>query len=517
MNPYFLWLGILAIIFMVYFISRWRIAHKRSKFQARLFILFFLFVLVPTVLLLTIASALFTKSSRLLNPPEIEKALSQSLEILRLHFDEKGEFFLETHPDFRQLNPEILENNELDYAGLVNMQSGQAVIKHFISINPAITKPLSDITPTGYEAIKVHGFLAQNASFREQNFYEYYRLRPDSTIALAGFAITETQLQTRREISRVLKNYTSLSLFRETIIEKKLIWVIALILLIILALISFQLAGIISKGIGGPIKQLSDGMQHIGSGDLTYRLHIKADDEIAYLVESFNRMAEELLVSRERLKRAERAAAWRDVARQISHELKNPLTPIELSLYRLKTSMGETIANNIDLAESLRIIEEEIASMRRLASEFSEFARMPQLHLQDQDLAEIIKDSARLYSEHPVHLHIAPDIPMRQLDREQMRRVFNNLIKNAIEASAPQAPITISAEMQNQKIHIHISDSGCGMDEKELERVFDPYFTTKKDGTGLGLFIVQRIITDHGGELMIKSEKGRGTTIIIII
>jgi len=390
-------------------------------------------------------------------------------------------------------------------------------MEQFQSINPVINRPLGDLSPASFEMLKNDDFAAQNVTSQGRYYYEYYRLQPDSIIILAAFAITQSQLQTRQEISRVLKNYTSLSLFRETILEKKLIWVFAIVLLILLALISFQLANIISKGIGGPIKQLSDGMRRIGAGDLAHRLHFKADDEIGYLVESFNRMAEELLVGRESLKRAERAAAWRDVARQISHELKNPLTPIELSLYRLKTSMGDTIANNIDLAESLRIIEEEIASMRRLAGEFSEFARMPQLQLQEEDIISIISDSARLYGDHPIHLNLPDALPARQLDREQMRRVFNNLLKNAIEASAPTAPVSINADIQNQKIHIRISDNGCGMDENELARVFDPYFTTKKDGTGLGLFIAQRIITDHGGELSIASTKGRGTTVTIIL
>jgi len=515
MNPYFAWLGIITFAFIVYCITVWRKSRKRSKFQARLSVLFFLFVLIPTVTLVLVTSYIFTKSSDILTPPEIENALSQSLEVLRTQFNKRGENFIKLYPDFNSIDKNTIKNNGLSYAGIIKMQEKQAFTPLFLSIEPDIKKPIFDFSYNTYNSVKSQKFLSLNVTFINKNFYEYYRLQPDSTITFVGFQIPESQLKNQRDLSRVLKNYTSLSLFLETIIEKKIIWAFAIGLLVLLGLISFQLAKIISKGLSEPIKQLADGMQRIGSGDLSYRVNIKAKDEIGFLVESFNQMAEELLTSRENLKRAERAAAWRDVARQISHEIKNPLTPIELSLYRLKTTFPRESQNNSDFSESLRIIEEEITTMRRLASEFSEFARMPQLDLQEQDITDIIKDSAKLYATHPIELHFDSELPLKALDREQMRRAINNLIKNAIEASKKSDPVEIFVTKSEHKLHIKIVDRGCGIEKKDIKKILDPYFTTKKEGTGLGLFIVNRIITEHGGELLIKSQKNKGTTIII--
>ncbi|MBN2410405.1 HAMP domain-containing protein [candidate division KSB1 bacterium] len=517
MNPYFVWLGIVTFAFIAYCITVWYRSRKRSKFQARLSILFFFFVLVPTVTLVLVSSYLFTRSSDILTPPEVENALSRSLDILRNQFNKKGQTFIDLNPDFPALNKTIIENNGISYAGMLEMRQKQAFYTFFSSIEPDIDRPIFEFTGSNYHSIQSQKFLSLNVPYNNKNYFEYYCLFPDSTIKFVGFEIPGNQLNTQREISRILKNYTSLSLFLETIIEKKIIWAFAIGLLVLLGLISFQLTKIISKGLSEPIKQLTDGMKRVGSGDLSHRIDIKAKDEIGFLVDSFNQMAEELMTSRENLKRAERAAAWRDVARQISHEIKNPLTPIELSLYRLKTSLPQEIKTGTDFSESIKIIEEEIASMRKLASEFSEFARMPKLEKTDQDITEIINNSAKLYASHPIKLFFDHNIPPIPLDREQMRRVFNNLIKNAIEASQENEPIEIHVAKKERKLEIKIIDSGCGIDEKDMQKILDPYFTTKKEGTGLGLFIVHRIITEHGGELIIQSQKNKGTTIFIYL
>jgi len=226
--------------------------------------------------------------------------------------------------------------------------------------------------------------------------------------------------------------------------------------------------------------------------------------------------------SRENLKRAERAAAWRDVARQVSHEIKNPLTPIQLSLHRIKTSLPAEWIQRSDLEKSFRVIEEEINSMRRIATEFSEFAQMPHLDLKEDDVAEVLRRSAHLFEGEAykisLKLEIDQDLPRVAIDRHQLRRAIHNLLKNAMEASRPGEEVTLRAKSGSgtgSGIRIEITDHGHGMDQPTLERAMDPYFTTKKRGSGLGLFIVQRIIGDHGGRIEISSEKNRGTTVSI--
>ena len=186
------------------------------------------------------------------------------------------------------------------------------------------------------------------------------------------------------------------------------------------------------------------------SGDLSHRVNIKAKDEIEFLVNSFNKMASDLKTSRENLQRAERIAAWRDVARQISHEIKNPLTPIKFSLFRLMSSLPEEFKQQNDFQESVAIIEEELASIQKIANEFSDFARMPQMQLKPENVDEIINNTVTLFHDDPKNikftLSIEKEIPQIMIDRDQIRRCLQNLIKNAIEASAPDSQIDIIAE-----------------------------------------------------------------------
>jgi nitrogen fixation/metabolism regulation signal transduction histidine kinase len=280
--------------------------------------------------------------------------------------------------------------------------------------------------------------------------------------------------------------------------------------------VSVYAARRISEGISEPIKQLTAGMKKVGAGDLSHRLDIKARDELEFLVDSFNRMTEELKISRENLQRAERAAAWRDVARQISHEIKNPLTPMHFSLFRIKSSLAAEVLAQTDVIESFRILEEELASMRRIADEFSQFARMPHLDLKKEDIADIVRQSVRLFeTEFDVRLDTDEGIDPVPLDRDQFRRAIHNLLKNAIEASSPGDSIDVTLKKVANRIRIQIIDHGKGMDRETIEKAAAPYFTTKEGGSGIGLFMVKRIIKDHGGEFEIRSEPNKGTCVTI--
>ena len=265
-------------------------------------------------------------------------------------------------------------------------------------------------------------------------------------------------------------------------------------------------------------------MQKISSGDLSYRVHVKAKDEVAYLVDSFNQMAEELQTSRENLQRAERAAAWRDVARQVSHEIKNPLTPIEFSIYRLESSLPEKWLAHDDLHESLRIIKEEISSIRRIANTFSQFAKMPESELKPGNITAIVRESVNLFRNEAaikkITLATTGDIKPVSMDAQQLKGVFHNLIKNAIEAGTAKDEINVSVEAlrsEHHSVQISITDHGCGMTEETKKRIFDPYFTTKQDGSGIGLFLAQRILMEHGGAISVESRPGTGTTFTIRI
>jgi two-component system nitrogen regulation sensor histidine kinase NtrY len=247
----------------------------------------------------------------------------------------------------------------------------------------------------------------------------------------------------------------------------------------------------------------------------------RAPDEIAQLVAAFNKMIRDLRVNRAQLLAAEKLAAWREVARQVSHEIKNPLTPIQLALYRLRQKLGGAQATPPALQESFQSIEEELSSLRRLAEEFSAFARLPKAELHPEDLNEIIRLTTRLYETDGAglrfQLHLDPALPSRPLDREQIKRVLNNLIKNAVEAAqARPCEITMATRAEEGRVYLEVSDNGPGLTPEMQARLFQPNFTTKRGGSGLGLVMVKRIVEEHGGTIAVTSSD-QGTRFKIML
>jgi two-component system nitrogen regulation sensor histidine kinase NtrY len=231
-------------------------------------------------------------------------------------------------------------------------------------------------------------------------------------------------------------------------------------------------------------------------------------------------MADDLKASQEKLVQAERLAAWQGVARRVSHEIKNTLTPIQLSLRRLSKQLAPDDNNITDSA--FITIQDEVESLRRLADEFTQFARMPEMNPKKENINEIIRNLVTLIEAEPhgisIKLDLDPDFPPLALDRDHIRRALHNLVKNSIEASQPGSTVFIETKILKVKEHvgqIEIRDYGTGMRSEVLSRIFEPYFTTKQRGMGLGLSIVKRIIEDHNGEIEIKSTFGKGTVVTI--
>jgi two-component system nitrogen regulation sensor histidine kinase NtrY len=225
--------------------------------------------------------------------------------------------------------------------------------------------------------------------------------------------------------------------------------------------------------------------------------------------------------------KAQRVAAWREVARRIAHEIKNPITPIKLSAQRLLRKFGKQFSGRDHevFTACIETIVSEVDSLRDLVNEFSKFSRLPTVKTKPEDLNDIIRDVVNLYSLSYAYIDfdlsgLAPDLPSVELDREQMGRVINNLVSNAI-SSIPlherRGSIVIRTELlaNYQMVRLEIADNGCGIPEKLKDKVMEPYFSTKKDGTGLGLAIVNQIVSDHGGYLRIMDHSPVGTMMMI--
>jgi nitrogen fixation/metabolism regulation signal transduction histidine kinase len=274
-----------------------------------------------------------------------------------------------------------------------------------------------------------------------------------------------------------------------------------------------------------PVEQLAEAAREVAAGNWNTRVPVSSTNELGALAESFNRMTEELLRQREQLVQSERVAAWRELARRLAHELKNPLFPLQLTVENLVRAREQS-AEQFDevFRESSTTLLAEIANLKAIISRFSEFSRMPQPQFQRVQLNEIVRNVARLLQgqlrsleQAPIEcrLELAETLEPIAGDPELLHRAFSNLALNAMDAMPQGGSLTMRASQHGDRAMVEIADTGAGLTAEECERLFTPYYTSKAHGTGLGLAIVQSVISDHGGRISVRSEPGRGTTFMI--
>jgi nitrogen fixation/metabolism regulation signal transduction histidine kinase len=248
-------------------------------------------------------------------------------------------------------------------------------------------------------------------------------------------------------------------------------------------------------------------------------------DELSDLAHAFNRMVREIREGRERIEYLQRVSAWQEFARRLAHEIKNPLTPIQLAIQEVKSKYrGDDPRFRAVLDESHEIIEEEVAVLRRLTGEFSSFARLPRVTPREMDLGEFLSDVCPSLESFARSRNVAltcrePDRPLPvEIDTAMLRRVLDNLVHNAVEAierGGREGRVDIEATATGSTVTVRIVDDGPGIDAENLEDIFAPYYTTRPDGTGLGLAIVKKVVLEHGGTLTVSRTGPDGTTFTI--
>jgi two-component system, NtrC family, nitrogen regulation sensor histidine kinase NtrY len=274
-----------------------------------------------------------------------------------------------------------------------------------------------------------------------------------------------------------------------------------------------------------PVEQLAVAARDVTSGNWNVRVEVSGNDEVAQLAESFNRMTSELLNHKERLVQTERVAAWRELARRLAHELKNPLFPLQLTVENLVRARMQTSEQFDEVfRESSRTLLAEISNLKAIIGRFSEFSKMPQPHLQAVQVNEILRGVTQLFqaqfqspgrSAIACKLELDENLRVIAADPELLHRAVSNLVLNAMDAMPEGGTLTLRSKSNDGKMIIEVSDTGSGLTSEECERIFTPYYTSKQHGTGLGLAIVQSVVSDHGGRITVRSEPKRGTTFVI--
>jgi len=290
-------------------------------------------------------------------------------------------------------------------------------------------------------------------------------------------------------------------------------------------LLAILLSGWAAARVTRPVEQLAQAAREVASGNWKAKANVTSSDELGELAESFNRMTRELLAQREHLVQAERVAAWRELARRLAHELKNPLFPLQLTVENLMRARQQSPQQFEEIfQESSATLLAEIANLKAIISRFSEFSRMPQPQLQKIQLNDIALNVVRLFQSQfrspdrpPMECKLDLAEPMEPIaaDSDLLHRALSNLVLNAMDAMPEGGTLTLRTHQNRDFSYIEVSDAGTGLLPAECERLFTPYYTSKPHGTGLGLAIVQSVISDHGGRISVRSELGKGTTFVI--
>ncbi|MHB8878279.1 MAG: sensor histidine kinase [Myxococcaceae bacterium] len=282
------------------------------------------------------------------------------------------------------------------------------------------------------------------------------------------------------------------------------------------------LAGLlVARRITRPVEALTAAATRIAAGALDAKVVEKASGEVGELVSAFNRMTSDLERTTSQLVASERVAAWQEVARRLAHEIKNPLTPIKMSLETLlAANEAKSPQFNALFKESAAVVLEEVERLRRIVDEFSRFARLPKPQLAALDLSELTAQVLSLYASPPKGVELAhtpgPALPV-QADRDQLTQVLVNLIKNAAEAMPGGGRIEVRVLAKGPFAAVEVQDSGPGVKPEDRARILEPYFTTKEGGTGLGLAIAARICQEHGGHLEVGGELGKGALFTVVL
>ncbi len=277
-----------------------------------------------------------------------------------------------------------------------------------------------------------------------------------------------------------------------------------------------------ARRITQPVERLAAGARDVASGNWKARVEVESRDEIGELARAFNSMTLQLVEQRDKLVQSERVAAWRELARRLAHELKNPLFPLQITIENLQRAKDQA-AGEFDevFRESCDTLLAELANLKKIIARFSDFAKMPPPQLERVDVNKLVRDSMRLFEAQfraegrpPIvaEIQCAGDAGSIEADPEQLSRALQNLALNAIDAMPAGGTLRVRTARRDGKVEIEVTDTGQGLTTEECERLFTPYYTTKQHGTGLGLAIVQSVVADHKGKISVESEPGRGAT-----
>jgi len=503
----------LVLFYLIQIISDRVKNREGSKFRLRLTLFFLIITSIPLVPLTIISNNWISKSINMWFMSGIEDSLVDAVEITKELYKRLA---VETEREWNDLcpdcSPDTMKNKKFqNIDGVYFLQSEPNDVVSVFSSSQVVS---SDMNSLDLSEMKLDVWKRVNIKGNEYLLIPVMGWGAERIVLVKK--VPDFIMDHTDSIFKGLQNYRTMKVIREPI--KGVVILFYIVVTMPFVLLSFYLGLIISRDVTRPIRELVIGTQRVANDQLDYKVEFPAKDELKLLIDSFNRMTEDLRLNKELVKYSERSAAWQDIARKIAHEIKNPLTPIKLSaerilkLYKGKDNYREVLTKCIDTILS------EVSNITYMVNEFSSFARFPSSKLERNDIITILTDIHNFLKDTYKDIefsisHIEKSVYIL-LDKYQVRRALLNIIYNSINAVSDNGKIQIKGYTSPGKedhYTIAISDNGVGIEDDIKDRIFNPYFSKDGKGTGLGLTIVERIIYENKGRIWFESVPGNTT------
>ena len=478
---------------------------KKVSLRIRIFFSMILLVLLASILILGVTVYQYDEQTQDYNLQRFERKESTAIQIIDLELSNKTTYPVNTENLYKIFKERIYEISSINRLNIsIYDLNGNLLVS---SITNAFEE--TNIGPLSYNVLKD---LAQNSNHRivktrvedgngYQSSYSYINDPKFKRIGIVEFQFTQDNSEIEYEL-------------REFISRLSLVYLLMLIIAIALA---YFLSSYITKS----IKSISDKMGQTQLNQRNEKILLNAaSSEIEILVDAYNNMIDQLEESAIKLAKSEREQAWREMAKQVAHEIKNPLTPMRLSVQSFERKFNPEDENIREkLSEYSKTLIQQIDVMSAIASAFSDFAKMPTQNKEEIEVISVIKLAIDIFNDECVRFQSEEKELFAFLDKTQLIRVLTNLVKNALQATEetenPEIIVDVSSESEFLKISV--SDNGKGIANELKELIFEPKFTTKTSGMGLGLAMIKNIIEAYDGNISFTSEKNKGTTFTVIL
>jgi two-component system nitrogen regulation sensor histidine kinase NtrY len=486
---------------------------------------------VPLVVAILLANSLFKQASAIWFDPEVGRQLDRGVDVYK-------DYVQAIKDDMRHQTDAIAADEVLREAAKTH--NSELVEAQLVALFPRFPE-LVALTVEGSDGLVLarrdRGRPVDEATERSREVHAPLTNDPDAARVTATFAIDRRRIEFETTTGNVVTKYHALEHSRGELYRGYVYSFGGL--LFGTMLLTLLLGSFLARGVTTRINLLATAINVVATGDMSVRVPVTGNDELSDLARAFNSMISEMAESRARIEFLQRIGAWQEMAQRLAHEIKNPLTPIQLAVQEChRKYRGDDPRFRALLDTTLEVVQEEVGTLRRLVGDFSNFARLPQPELEDGTLQEFLRDCSEQLAHiedaagdgTPQNVNVRIEVPAEGLpaaiDRQMLRRVLINLVRNAVQAirdaRTGRAPaevlghVTVSARREGEGSAILVDDDGPGIPVETRSRIFDPYFTTKNDGTGLGLAIVKKIVVEHGGRIEVERSESLGGARFIV-